>query len=751
MSSNPLLEGLTQPQRQAVVHGEGPLLVLAGPGSGKTRVIVHRIAHLVSLGVPPWSILSLTFTNKAAGEMRRRVEALLPADLPDRARLFAGTFHSFGARVLRRYAVEAGLDPNFNVLDVDDQRAACKAAIKESGESESRFTPAGVLGEISSLKNKLVSPDEAIASATDWRSKVVSRIYAAYQKVLSRNAGLDFDDLLGKLALLLRTDEGVRDALRRRFQYVMVDEYQDTNYAQFAIVLEIAREHRNLCVVGDPDQSIYGWRGADIGNILGFEEHFPGAKVVPLGENFRSTRPIVEAAAALISRNRQRRPKELKSMKGEGEAPAYVRCEDEHAEAALVADRIQQASDQGIPWRGVAVLYRMNALSRVMEEALRRRSIPYQVVRGTAFYDRREVRDLLAYLRLAANPSDDLALQRIVNTPTRGLGSTSFDKIEMWAAKNGETLLEGLRHAEKSGATKRAAHAAAELAARVASWRHDAENGLPGELSDFVARILKESGLESYYLLADRTAVDAGESRTENLAQVVSASADFVVDRMAREGLGGEEDAVPPLRTLLDALRAYLEQVSLVADSDAFDPELGAVTLMTLHASKGLEFPFVCIIGVEQGSLPHARSFESAEQLEEERRLLFVGMTRAERTLLITAAGVRTQRGIPMSCIESSFIRELPEGVTREDRAQGRRREVEDFDGEDAEAPDDGVDHPAGGSGMRAGMQVRHPLFGRGVVESLSPRGSSTMVRVRFQKVGVKSLVLEFARLQVVG
>ena len=751
MLENQLLQGLTQPQRQAVLHTDGPLLVLAGPGSGKTRVIVHRIAHLVSQGIPPWSILSLTFTNKAAGEMRRRVELLLPQDVPDRGRVFAGTFHSFGVRVLRRFAMEANLDPNFNVLDVDDQRAACKAAIKHAGESDTRFTPASVLSEISNLKNKLISPSQAISGATDWRSKVVARIFDAYQKVMARNASLDFDDLLGKLAILLQSNQSVRETLQRRFQYVSVDEYQDTNFAQFSIVLEIAKAHRNLCVVGDPDQSIYGWRGADIGNILNFEEHFPGAKVIPLGENFRSTKPIVDAAASLISRNRQRRHKELKSMRGDGEAPKYVRCADEHAEAALVADRIAQATDQGITWRGMAVLYRMNSLSRVMEEALRRRSIPYQVVRGTAFYDRREVKDLLAYLRLAANPSDDLALGRIANTPTRGLGSTSFDKIELWAAKNGVTLLEGLRHAESSGATKRAAGSAMELATRIASWRHAAENGLPDELGDFTARILKESGLESYYLLADRTDTEADESRTENLAQVVSASADFVVDRLKRESGGDMDEAVSPMNTLLDALRAYLEQVSLVADSDAFDPELGAVTLMTLHASKGLEFPFVCIIGVEQGSLPHVRSFESAEEMEEERRLLFVGMTRAEKKLLITAAAVRTQRGTPMSCIESGFIRELPDSVEREDRARGQRWDENEMDADQGESTDDGVDAPTGGSGMKAGMRVQHPLFGLGVIETLSPRGSSTMVRVKFQKVGVKSLVLEFARLQVVG
>jgi DNA helicase-2/ATP-dependent DNA helicase PcrA len=727
------------------------MLVLAGPGSGKTRVIVHRIAHLVSLGVPPWSILTLTFTNKAAGEMRRRVEAMLPMDLPDRARLFAGTFHSFGARMLRKYAAEAGLDPNFNVLDADDQRAACKAAIREAGEDESRFTPAGVLGDISHWKNRLVTPSAAISSAMDWRSKVVAKIYAAYQKVLARNAGVDFDDLLGRLALLLQSDETVRSAMQRRFQHVMVDEYQDTNFAQFSIVLEIARQHRNLCVVGDPDQSIYGWRGADIGNILGFEAHFPGAVVVPLGENFRSTRPIVDAAAALIAHNRQRRPKTLRSMKGEGEAPEVVRCPDEHAEAGFVADRILAAADEGTPWRGCAVLYRMNALSRVMEEALRRRGIPYQVVRGTAFYDRREVRDLLAYLRLAANPSDDLALARIANTPTRGLGSTSFDKIELWAAKNGVPLLEGLRHAEETGASTRAARSAVELAKRIDQWRHAAEHGLPGDLGEWTARVLRESGLESYYRLADATEVDAGEARTENLAQVVSAAADFVVDRIAQEGAGADDEAVPPLRTLLDALRAYLEQVSLVADSDAFDPELGAVTLMTLHASKGLEFPFVSVIGLEQGSLPHARSFESAEQLEEERRLLFVGMTRAERRLLLTGAAVRTQRGTPMSTIESCFVRELGGAVKREDRTARRREWGDGVDEADGGASEQGVDPPHASGGMRAGMRVRHPLFGTGQIESLSPRGSGTMVRVRFQQAGVKSLVLEFARLQVIG
>jgi DNA helicase-2/ATP-dependent DNA helicase PcrA len=723
-----------------VEHEGSPLLVLAGPGSGKTRVITHRIARLVRGGEFASSVLALTFTNKAAGEMRRRLESLLVDHGDGARRIVAGTFHSFGARVLRRFAMEAGVPADFTVLDADDQERACKQAIEEAGEGGGRFTPRAVLTEIGGFKDQLLMPDVVTAQAIDWRARTMARLYAAYEKVLRRNSSLDFDDLLVRTALLLRDHAEARERLQRRFRNLLVDEYQDTNHAQFCMVLELAREHRRLCVVGDPDQSIYGWRGADIRNILQFETHFPDAVVVPLGENFRSTRPIVEAAAAVIQHNRQRRVKVLTSMRGEGQAPVYERCPDEHSEAGRVVEEVQAAAQRGVPWRGMAVLYRMNSMSRVLEEALRRAQVPHQVVRGTAFYDRREVRDAVAYLRLAANPQDELALSRVANVPARGLGGTSLERLELHAAKQGRPLLEVLREPDVAGVSGRAATGARKLAELVLAWRREAEASAAETLPDLVSRILRESGLEAHYLQEDRSEADEGESRTENLAQVVTAAGDFVSERLVGEQ--ADEDGTPPLRTALDALRGYLERIALVSDSDAFDPESGAVTLMTLHAAKGLEFPLVCMVGLEQGSLPHARAMDTPGDLEEERRLCFVGMTRAEDKLLMTSAASRTIRGQPMATVESMFVRELPAGVERSDRSG--------FDGDMGEA--DGMDEvPRARSGLRAGMRVRHPLFGLGTIEGISPRGGSTAVRVNFVSAGRKTLILEFARLQVLG
>ncbi len=732
-----LLEGLTEPQQKAVLYQDGPLLVLAGPGSGKTRVITHRIAHLVRSGELASSILAVTFTNKAAGEMRRRVQTLLSERGQDATRILACTFHSFGARVLRGYAAEAGVAADFTVLDADDQAKACKQAMVESGEGTAHLTPRTVLNEISGFKDLLISSDQAVSEARDWRARSVARIYSVYEKVLRRSSALDFDDLLCRVALLVRNHESVRNQLQKRFRNILVDEYQDTNHAQFSMVLDLAKQHRRLCVVGDPDQSIYGWRGADLGNILKFEEHFPDARVVALGENFRSTELIVHAASVLVQNNRQRRHKELRSMRGAGEAPRYSRCMDERLEAARVVQEAQQASQNGMPWRSMAVLYRMNSMSRVLEEAFRREGIPHQVVRGTAFYDRREVKDLVGYLRLVANPHDELALSRIVNVPPRGLGSTSFSKIELHAARKGIPLIDAMAAPKEAGVLARAATAATALAAKIRGWRHSAETQSAESLSDMLGQIARESGLESHYLAEDREAADQGESRVENLAQVVSAAAEFVAERSMQES---QDEVGTPWGTALDALRAYLERIALVSDSDNFDPERGAVTLMTLHAAKGLEFALVCMVGLEQGSLPHARSLDASGDLEEERRLCFVGMTRAEDRLLLTSAAVRTVRGQTLATIESMFIRELNNELVHEE-------ETNEASDDDQTLPS----HSSHRSGLRAGMRVRHPLFGIGTVEGISPRGSGTAVRVAFAAVGHKTLMLEFAKLQILG
>ncbi|MBM4112403.1 MAG: ATP-dependent DNA helicase PcrA [Phycisphaerae bacterium] len=811
-------DSLTDAQRRAVEHVDGAMLVLAGPGSGKTRVITRRIAHLVSLGIPAWQILALTFTNKAAGEMRARVDALVPPGVPGRRGLVVSTFHTFAATLLRHHAEAAGLRPGFVIHDTADQRDAMKRAIADAGVP-GRWTPAGALSEVSRLKNALLGPEDAAAQG-DFRARAVSRLYEGYQRELAASNAVDFDDLLMVLAKLLKRDETIRRSLVERFRYLLIDEYQDTNHAQFVIARRIA-EHGNIMAVGDPDQSIYGWRGADLRNILEFEEAFPGAVVVPLGENFRSTRHIVAAADGLIRHNKRRRHKELTTSLGDGARPAILRCFDEHHEAEQVVRRLREVERTGVPWRGMAVLYRINALSRVVEDALRRESIPYQVVRGTAFFERREVKDALAYLRLVSNPADAAALRRIVNVPSRGLGETSVEKLSTAAREHGVPVAELLHDPSRAGLTARAARSAAELGGLFRRWRELAAKAEASALPDLVAAVLDESGLRA--MIAAQTEADAeGEDRSANLLELENASTDFVQERFAdgdvldasdraRAEADAEADAgaaargdqaPPPARTALDALRAWLESVALVADADAIDPERGAVTLMTLHAAKGLEFPLVAIVGLEEGTLPHARAIENPDEAEEERRLCFVGMTRAERTLILAHTATRLVHGVRQSCIESRFLREIPvEHAERIDlagdaigsfpgdeafdrgagdfgAARGGRRgggdgervfrvdRSEDWHGGTAARSGAGGGSPGadrGGAsrggvrgapslaGLSVGTLVRHPIFGMGVVKELIPRAGSPSVRVVFDNAGMKTLVIAYAKLQIVA
>jgi DNA helicase-2/ATP-dependent DNA helicase PcrA len=729
-----LLEGLTDDQRAAVSHVDGPLLVIAGPGSGKTRVITRRVARLVALGIPAWQILALTFTNKAAGEMKKRVESMLPPEVPGRRGLVVSTFHAFCAMFLRRHAMECGVDPDFVIYDADDQRAAMKGALVEAGLDAKNFQPAAVHSKISNAKNQLVDAATFRDNAADFAARQVAKAYEAYEKILERNKALDFDDLLMRVALSLERNEELRRIASHRYRYVLIDEYQDTNRAQFAIARYIAGEHRNICVVGDPDQSIYRWRGADIRNILEFEESFEGAVTVALGENFRSTEHVVAAADALIRHNKRRKAKPLYTGLGQGERIRIVRASDEHAEADEVSKAIVSANAAGLPWREIAVLYRMNSLSRVVEDALRRRQVPYRIVRGTAFYERKEVKDLMAYLRLTANVSDDVACARIVNVPARGIGDSSLARIERAAFERKVPLLAALRFARDAGVADRTAKKMDEFAGMLARWRGLLETGQPDALAAFVEMVLEESGLRDF---ADGTDGDDLDQRRANLDEVVNAAGDFELP----------DDPSGAAPTLLRALQGFLQSVALAADSDAYDSESGAVTLMTLHAAKGLEFEFVAMVGCEEGLLPHMRAREGDDDIEEERRLCFVGMTRAKRQLLMTHAARRTVRGMRMSAMESEFLREIPEAnAERTDLASSW------MDGGGSEGADepwmDEFDAPRGlGSQFPVGCLVKHPLFGLGTVQAILPRGSVTSARVAFRTVGVKTLVLEYAKL----
>jgi len=792
-----ILAGLTEAQASAVRHLEGPLLVLAGPGSGKTRVITRRVAWLVANGIPAWSILALTFTNKAAGEMRNRIDAIVPADVPGRRGLTVSTFHSLCARLLRRHAREAGLTENYSIYDAGDQRAAIKQALKDCGLDSKNWTPGSVHAHISDAKNKLIDAAMYAVQASDFFTRSVAKAFAAYQEILRKANALDFDDLLLRVAHLLRDNQRVREELQDRYQYLLIDEYQDTNHAQFVIAHTLASKHRNICVVGDPDQSIYGWRGADIRNILDFETHYPEAKIIPLGQNFRSTSHIVATADRLIRHNRQRKHKDLFTDHPEGERPRVVCCRDEHHESEIVVDELLARSEEGIAWKDMAVMYRVNALSRVMEEHCRHHSIPHVIARGTAFYERQEVKDALAYARVLANPGDEVSLRRIVNAPPRGIGRTTLEKIELYAFNRNLTLFEVMREVNAiRDVGPKPARAVSQFVEMIERWRHalwrETSSGsilhnspshpgrgsgggsdhdqpsalypppspLPqreGEqsetmLKDIVELIIRESGLEAMYRHAKS---DEDQDRYENLEELISSAVQFV----------------PPLElgpapSLAQTMTAWLESIALVSDADMINPESGAVTLMTLHAAKGLEFPVVCMIGLEEGLLPHSNAMDGEHHLEEERRLCYVGITRAERHLMLTSAALRTHRGLRERTMMSQFLRELPnehvemldlshEDEFGDDGAGEPSEALEARNGRRIDRGDvDAVDHDPyveSKTALAVGSMVRHPQFGLGRIEEMEGRGERARARVAFTQVGRKTLILKYARLVRVG
>jgi DNA helicase-2/ATP-dependent DNA helicase PcrA len=791
---DPLLADLTDPQRAAVVFGDGALLVLAGPGSGKTRVITRRIAHLVHRGVPPWRICAVTFTNKAAGEMRARVGALLgsvgPEDVaPEPPRgLIVSTFHSLCARLLRRHVdlLEIpGLTPTYAIYDTSDQRALMKRIIKSTGMDTGSWSPRNVLGAISTAKNELLDAQAYAQHAGDFYTKTIARLYALYERDIRRANAVDFDDLLMLTVRVLSTSEEARRSISGRFQHLLIDEYQDTNKAQFVIASLIARrddgKRPNICVVGDPDQSIYGWRGADISNILDFERHYPGATTIALGQSFRSTGKIIGTADGLIRHNTRRRHKDLFTDRPEGDAIAVTHCIDERHEAQVVAAWLKNLRQtHGLAWGEMAVFYRTNALSRTLEDEMRITGTPYVIARGTAFYEREEVKDVLSYLRVVANPSDDVSLRRIVNKPTRGVGSTTIARVDLLATQRGMSLMQGLVEASQGridGVSSRATNALERFLTILGNWTGEGSfmgSGVSGSLSELIERVIVESGLEAYYKkLAAQNTEAADEDKVENLYEVVAgakqfeqeydAGADMANDPSIGPDAPGEAALNPATPHLLAMLRAYLESVSLVADADAVDPAQGAVTLMTLHAAKGLEFPAVAIVGMEEGLLPHSRARDSLGELEEERRLLFVGVTRAMDHLMLTSARTRTHHGLSERTIKSQFFEELPQAnVEINDLAGswggGHREAGWDAggaleDGEPRYVPD--AEYASSGAldaeGLPAvGSRVRHPQFGDGVVVGVI-RGMDARAKIDFGRVGVKTLILRYARLEFLG
>jgi DNA helicase-2/ATP-dependent DNA helicase PcrA len=639
-----IFQDLTEAQRAAVEHVDGPLLILAGPGSGKTRVITHRIAHLLHVGVAPSQVLALTFTNKAADELRARVAQLVPG-----SRVWTSTFHRFCARLLREYSPLVGLDRHFVIYDADDSRKQIRHALEAARHDTDPVSVERVAAAISWAKNNLVLPEEYQPRPSSLVGPMVAEVYPLYQERLRRSNAVDFDDLLLYVARLLRDQEELRRLCDERFRYVLVDEYQDTNLAQYAIVRALSIDYPNLAVTGDPDQAIYSWRGATIRNILDFEHDYPSVRVVRLEQNFRSTQRILSVADALISHNLQRKPKRLFTENAPGIPVRFTLYADEVQEAGRIAARIAHAVRSGQrSARDFAIFYRLNALSSTLERALREHALPYQIVNGVAFFQRKEVKDVVAYLALLNNPRDDLALLRVINTPPRGIGAATLRHLRTFADEHRLPLLEAARHSAQvpriSARSSRRIEAFVQWLDRLAPLVH-------GAVEPLLQRLLDESGYRQQFQDSDDQQDD---ERLANIEELVT-----VARRFDSEHPGG-------------SLEEFLEQTALVNDTDTWEAQHDSVTLMTLHASKGLEFPVVFIIALEEGLLPHERSRRDPAQLEEERRLLFVGMTRAQQELHLSRAARRSFRGHTGSTIPSVFLGELPPAeVLWEDETAG--------------------------------------------------------------------------------
>ncbi|HUF49444.1 MAG TPA: UvrD-helicase domain-containing protein [Longimicrobiales bacterium] len=761
-------DGLNPEQRAAVEHFEGPILALAGAGSGKTRVLTTRVAHLINEhGVDPSSILAVTFTNKAAAEMRARIRRLLGREP---AGLWMGTFHAIGARLLRRHAGLLGWTSNFTIYDADEAQRETKRALERLNLPPKKWSPQAVHGAMSSAKNQLIAPDVYVKTAADPFTRVVSAVYPEYQKALREQNAFDFDDLLVKPVELLREHENVLFAYRARFNFLLVDEYQDTNHAQYVFLQLVAGgpDGGNLMVVGDDDQSIYGWRGADIRNILDFEKDFPDARIVRLEQNYRSTARILDAANAIIAKNTKRKGKTLRTAAGPGERITIVSTLDERDEADWIGGEIEsRMRSHGAAAREFVVLYRTNSMSRAFEESFIRRGLPYVIVGGTRFYERREIMDALAYLRLISNPRDAGAFDRIINYPRRGIGDTSRARLMAWAAERGLTPLQAAARADEVPELRGGA-AASFIAFAGMIQRYTALAAHIG-VGELVEKLIAEIGMVD----ALREEGPEGADRIDNVNELIAGAADYAARADDDDDLEDEDRQIDA--TQLDH---YLQKITLQTDVDRHDPEAQAVTLMTAHNAKGLEFPVVFIAGMEDGLFPLMRAFDEPDALEEERRLFYVAITRAERKLFISHARTRRRAGEVMPARQSSFLDPLPPDAVDElvtpalerarysgevrwsrrdavpgvgslgyrDRVPGKPRNprLADADGGVYIDYSDAQDSPR----FVKGERVRHPQFGRGVIHELTGFGQDLKAVIDFDAIGRKKVVLRYANLQ---
>ena len=714
-----LLESLNPVQREAVQHTEGPLLLLSGAGSGKTRVITHRIAYLIRYhGVSPYNILAVTFTNKAAEEMRTRLENLI-----GQSQLWVATFHSTCAQILRRDIHHLGYDRSFTIYDTADQQTLVKELIKTLQLSLNN--PGPVLGEISRAKSDFVSPKEYASKAIGFFEESVAKIYPMYQDYLRQNNSLDFDDLIKLTVELFEANPNILEYYQEKFQYILVDEYQDTNRGQYLLVHALAQNHHNICVVGDDDQSIYSWRGADINNILDFEKDYRGTKVLRLEQNYRSTKNILEAAYHVIRNNQKRKEKQIWTDNKTGSAITLHEATDDIREADYVLRQIREWRSRRRKYGECVIFYRINAQSRTFEDALRGANIPYQIVGGIRFYERMEVKDIMAYMRVIVNPADTVSIKRIINTPRRGIGVATVQKIEDFAYEEGIPLFAAIQHVDEvstlNNGAKNKVRAFAEL---IASFNpHDPPARTAEDLLDRTGylQVLRSEGT-----------IEA-QTREENLGELIAAVTEY------------EESETEP------TLWAFLERITLASDIDNMEDKSDVVTMMTLHSAKGLEFPIVFMVGIEEGLLPHQRSYNSEAELEEERRLCYVGLTRAQEHVYLThARSRRLYRDLDYR-IPSRFIEEIPAELVNQGTApesSPRRPVVSSYDPDESDEPDheDEVQ-----SYYEIGDIVYHTKFGRGRITAISGYGFDMRITVRFERGSEKVLAAAFAHLQRMG
>ena len=732
---NPIFDTLNDRQCEAVKHTEGPLLITAGAGSGKTKVLTCRIAHLLELGVAPYRILAITFTNKAAKEMKERVTNLVGAQADS---IWLSTFHSFCAKLLR-FEVDGfhGYTRNFTIYDSSDQLVLVKDCLKKLNLDDKQFMPRSVLGTISSAKNVLMDAKAFAAKASDFYEQKVADVYALYQEKLRENNAVDFDDLLFLAVRLLQEKEDVREKYQSRFQYILVDEYQDTNHAQYALTKILAARWRNICVVGDADQSIYAWRGADIRNIIDFTRDYPDAASIKLEQNYRSTKTILHAANAVIDNNESRPKKTLWTENPAGNKIIHYQAQTEHDEADYIAGVIYNRHEiSHEPYGDMAILFRTNAQSRVLEEKLMRYAIPYTMVGGTKFYDRKEIKDVLAYLRLLYNPEDSLSLTRIINVPKRNIGATTMEHVAAYAEEQGISLFEALSSTDEIPVTKRARTSLENFAAMIFDLLNDIEGK---DVLSLIETVIKQTG---YGDMLDKEAEHdpQGESRKENVGEFLSVAKDYM-------------DSNPD-----GNLQDFLENVALVSDVDDFESSDSKVTLMTLHAAKGLEFPVVFLTGLDEGLFPHSRTLLDPAQVEEERRLAYVGITRAERQLYVTNAITRTMYGRISAYMPSRFLAEIPPQLmedyhrksvmpqSRTTAVPGKQRVSILTKPVASSLP---KKHAVTDT-FAKGDKVRHKIWGIGTVLDVIGEGTNMQMKIQFPTKGVRQVVVKYAPLEKV-